>query len=84
MVDPLVLLAILGTVGAGAYELIKSMRRMTKKFDQFSEDWNGTDARPGVPARPGVMERLSRIELHQVDQAAETKALAARMERHGL
>lgn len=83
-VDPLVMLAVLGTVSAGCYELLKTTRRTAKKFDQFAEDWNGTDERPGVPRRPGVMERLELIEIHQVDQASETKALSARMEKHGL
>ena len=26
------------------------------------DDWRGTEARPGVPRRPGVMERLEKIE----------------------
>jgi len=26
------------------------------------DDWRGTESRPGVPRRPGVMERLEKIE----------------------
>ncbi len=39
-----------------------SMFRTGKKWDQFLEDWNGTPARPGRSAVPGVMERLVDLE----------------------
>ena len=38
------------------------LRKLMRRLDNLLEDWNGTDARPGVPRRPGVMERLERIE----------------------
>lgn len=38
---------------------------MFSKVEEFIEDWRGTVARPGVPARAGVMERLDGIE-HQL------------------
>lgn len=31
-------------------------------WEQFMEDWAGTEARPGRSATPGVMERLNRID----------------------
>ncbi|MFJ1787300.1 hypothetical protein ACIOML_23715 [Streptomyces anulatus] len=34
-----------------------------QRLDQFIEDWYGEAARPGVPARPGVLERVTRMEL---------------------
>lgn len=37
-------------------------RRQLSKMDDLLDDWRGTDARPGVPRRPGVMERLEKIE----------------------
>lgn len=36
--------------------------RTARQIDQLLEDWNGTQARPGVQAHPGVMERLEKIE----------------------
>ncbi len=38
------------------------VRKLMRRLDNLLEDWNGTEARPGVPRRPGVMERLERIE----------------------
>lgn len=42
--------------------------RTARQIDQLLDDWNGTQARPGVQGRPGVMERLEKIEA-----ALETK-----------
>jgi len=36
--------------------------RIARRIDEVVDDWHGESARPGVPARPGVMERLERIE----------------------
>lgn len=47
-------------------------RRQRNQQRQFLADWHGEQARPGVPARPGVMVRLASIE------SAQT-ALAERM-----
>lgn len=33
-----------------------------RRADQFLEDWNGVSADKGHQARPGVMERLARLE----------------------
>ena len=38
------------------------LRKLMRRLDNLLEDWNGVEARPGVPRRPGVMERLERIE----------------------
>lgn len=63
-------------VGAGAGAILamlavaqlvgKPLRKLARQNDEFREDWYGRPARPGVPAEPGVMERLSNIE-HKVD-----------------
>lgn len=37
-------------------------RKQLSKMDDLLNDWRGADARPGVPRRPGVMERLEKIE----------------------
>lgn len=33
-----------------------------KRLNYLFDDWNGEPARPGVPRRMGVMERLEQIE----------------------
>jgi len=57
---------IIGSLGAGSIALVggiswvvRKLHRFNDRFDEFMKDWNGADARPGVPHRPGVMERLS-------------------------
>ncbi|MFF9403830.1 hypothetical protein [Streptomyces sp. NPDC014744] len=39
-------------------------------LDEFGDDWNGVEARPGVPERPGVMARLDRIEQKGTERSA--------------
>lgn len=62
----LILWATLGPaialVLAGAWRLFRSIRRVAVRIDEFMDDWAGQPARPGVHRRPGVMERLERIE----------------------
>lgn len=36
--------------------------RMVGMLGEFLDDWRGASARPGVPARAGVMERLAELE----------------------
>jgi len=45
-----------------AWKFIAYVRAFAKRFESFLEDWEGEKARPGVPERPGVMERLQRNE----------------------
>lgn len=42
--------------------IIAWMSRQMHRVSQMLDDWRGTEARPGVPRRPGVMERLEKIE----------------------
>ena len=42
--------------------MVRWLTRTARQIDQLLEDWNGAPARPGVQARPGVMERLEKIE----------------------
>jgi hypothetical protein len=42
--------------------LTRILWRVYQKMDSFLEDWNGSPATPGHPARPGVMERLVDLE----------------------
>lgn len=70
MTDFTTVATILGGLGAaaiavagGASWAVRRLKRFATRFDEFMEDWNGSEARPGVPAKPGVMERLSRQDL---------------------
>jgi|SRR5690606_6239788 len=38
------------------------IRSWGKRISDFLDDWNGEPERPGVPARPGVMQRLAANE----------------------
>jgi hypothetical protein len=66
MADVTSIATIIGSLGAGSIAffggaawVLRKVRGFSTRFDEFMEDWNGTKARPGVPHRPGVMERLS-------------------------
>jgi len=38
------------------------MLRTLHRLGDFLDDWNGEPARPGVPRRPGHLERLQNVE----------------------
>lgn len=43
------------------------VRSWGKRIGDFLDDWNGEPERPGVPARPGVMQRLAdNEEAHKI------------------
>lgn len=44
-----------------------------RKLEHMLDDFNGTEARPGVPARPGIMERVESIEQRIKKLEAETE-----------
>lgn len=50
--------------------MIAWMSRQMHRVSQMLDDWRGTEARPGVPRRPGVMERLEKIE-HDVSRVVK-------------
>ena len=52
------LITILGALVASA----RWTYRQVCSLQDLLEDWHGEQARPGVPGRLGVMERLDRIE----------------------
>lgn len=52
------ILAVFALIGY----VVRTMRKLTREFSNFREDWAGEAGRPGVPARPGVLERLTSIE----------------------
>ncbi|MEU3563507.1 hypothetical protein [Kitasatospora sp. NPDC006786] len=54
--------AALGAIAAVLGLIWRAVRRIHTVLDAWSDDWQGTEARPGVPARPGVMVRIAAIE----------------------
>ena len=49
--------------GLGAlWKLARWGRPIIRRLEQFLDDFYGSPARPGVAARPGLMERLATVE----------------------
>lgn len=50
--------------------IVKSLKggpmSLLRKLNIMATDFNGTPSRPGVPAIPGVMERLAALEAHRL------------------
>lgn len=44
------------------FTIVKKIKPWLDALRNFFEDWNGLPARPGVEAKPGVMERLATLE----------------------
>lgn len=57
-----VIAGVISTAGVSYAAVIRPLRRMLREIVAFREDWYGESARPGVPARKGVMERLADID----------------------
>ncbi|MFF3096838.1 hypothetical protein [Streptomyces cyaneofuscatus] len=55
-------ITVIAGVGAMLWRLGRGLTATWARLDQFMEDWYGEGPRPGVPARPGVLERISGIE----------------------
>ena len=79
MTDFTTFATVIGSLGAGAIAItagaswiVRRLHKFTNRFDEFMEDWNGAEARPGVRRRPGVMERMS-------DQDAALKSIDDRL-----
>lgn len=63
-------------VGGGLGVLIgggKWMFGTLRKINDFLEDWRGEDSRPGYPGRPGVLERLVKLEEHAATTTHEVQ-----------
>lgn len=58
-------------VCAYGFKVIRFVVRLLKKTADFLDDWQGEVARPGYQARPGVLERISRLETAQLDLNAQ-------------
>lgn len=64
--DTIAALIALGVIIGGLKWIVPILRGL----NELLEDWRGADSRPGVPRRPGVMERL---EEHATDITAIRK-----------
>jgi len=56
------LIAVVTTIVAAVWSLLRPLKRQADRIEMFWEDWNGTPARPGHSAVPGVMDRLASID----------------------
>ena len=64
-----------GVVGSLRWLVVKVLRPMAS----LAEDWAGEPPRPGVPARPGVMERLAQWEERQTALSVRVGAIEERL-----
>lgn len=76
VIDPLTILV----VGYGA---LRVLRKIDHKLTVFRKDWEGEPARSGFPPRAGVMERLSMIEVAQVETLHRVDEIAQQLEESG-
>ncbi|MFE0545228.1 hypothetical protein [Streptomyces sp. NPDC058891] len=56
------LLTALVGVAVAVWRVVRAGLRFFRRVELFMDDWYGEPARPGVPGRPGVMERVSGID----------------------
>ena len=55
-------LVILGILVTVAIRINKLVYPVWHKLEQMANDFAGEPERPGVPAKPGIMERISKLE----------------------
>ena len=55
-------IAILGVLVTVAIRINKLIYPVWHKLEQMANDFAGEPERPGVPAKPGIMERISKLE----------------------
>lgn len=56
------LIAVVTTIVAAVWALLRPLKRQADRIEMFWSDWNGTPQRPGHSAVPGVMDRLASID----------------------
>lgn len=69
-VNWLIVFALLITIGS---TISKRVWPLMRKLEHMLDDFNGTEARPGVPARPGIMQRVESIEQRIMKLESETE-----------
>lgn len=82
-VDPLVALTMATIVGGAVLRLSRPVRRVWQALGRMLEDWHGTEARPGVDKRAGVMERLAAIEENGRRRDERMTAIEAQLKPNG-
>ena len=55
-------LVILGILVTVAIRINKLVYPVWHKLEQMANDFSGEPERPGVPAKPGIMERIAKLE----------------------
>lgn len=55
-------ITLLAGVGAVLWRGVRGIVHLGRRVDELVDDWMGEQERPGVPGRPGVLERVSAIE----------------------
>ena len=56
------LISAVAVIVGAVWALLRPLKRQADRIEMFWSDWNGTDARPGHSAVPGVMDRLASID----------------------
>ena len=56
------LIAMVTTIVAAVWAMLRPLKRQADRIEAFWGDWDGTPARPGRSAVPGVMDRLASID----------------------
>lgn len=70
LVNWIIAFVLLATIGSVVSKRIWPIMR---KLEHMLDDFNGTEARPGVPARPGIMKRVESIEQRIKKLEADTE-----------
>ena len=55
-------IVILGVLVTLAIRINKLVYPVWRKLEQMANDFSGEPERPGVPAKPGIMERIAKLE----------------------
>ncbi|WP_185095587.1 hypothetical protein [Streptomyces sp. CEV 2-1] len=54
--------SVVTAVGTVLWRITRGVLHLSRRVEEFMDDWAGAEERPGVPGRPGVMARLGGFE----------------------
>jgi hypothetical protein len=77
---PLMAAALVTALGVIWKQVVRPIVAWCRKVLNFLDDVMGESARPGVDARPGLMERARSIEVTQVDHGDRLKKIEYQLE----